>query len=349
MPRPWETHLCAALVLASIAFAVGELWRAEAGAAIGAAGGLRGASAAFPQSRPGEIGTAACGPIRTGNPAPIGGIRSTAPRPGPVCCARKKSIMAADALGPEGSVYDPGRHCPPDQACVPSAISQCSSRGTCSGVVVNGAFHGAAGQRQALLLRLQLDVRDGCARNRLGDELAAVVGMHGAVRIAVEHDRRDDRERCRAGTWLARGPAHRDMGGGDVRRGARGHARVHPHGCEHVRIELRHEGRHGAAGGQPGHVHPRRIAFASLHHVRRERGDHRGLAAPAGAGAMGRTSSSTACCSTAPVARGRRRCIRAGPPARFIAVPAAKSAASCVHPCSMTITGSSLSSLLGGT
>jgi len=37
MPRPWETHLCAALVLASIAFAVGELWRAEAGAAIGAA------------------------------------------------------------------------------------------------------------------------------------------------------------------------------------------------------------------------------------------------------------------------------------------------------------------------
>ena len=37
MRRPWEKHLSIALMLAAIAFAVGELWSSMAGAAIGAA------------------------------------------------------------------------------------------------------------------------------------------------------------------------------------------------------------------------------------------------------------------------------------------------------------------------
>jgi hypothetical protein len=37
MHRPWEKHLSAALVLAAVAFAVGELWSVMAGAAIAAA------------------------------------------------------------------------------------------------------------------------------------------------------------------------------------------------------------------------------------------------------------------------------------------------------------------------
>lgn len=37
MKRPWEKHLRLAVVLASVAVAVGELWNVMAGAAIGAA------------------------------------------------------------------------------------------------------------------------------------------------------------------------------------------------------------------------------------------------------------------------------------------------------------------------
>jgi hypothetical protein len=37
MRRPWEKHLSLALALASIAFALGVLWRPGAGAAVGAA------------------------------------------------------------------------------------------------------------------------------------------------------------------------------------------------------------------------------------------------------------------------------------------------------------------------
>lgn len=37
MRRPWEKHLSLALVLASIAFALGVLWRPGAGAAVGTA------------------------------------------------------------------------------------------------------------------------------------------------------------------------------------------------------------------------------------------------------------------------------------------------------------------------
>lgn len=36
MRRPWEKHLRMALVLAAIAFAVGVMWNALAGAAVGA-------------------------------------------------------------------------------------------------------------------------------------------------------------------------------------------------------------------------------------------------------------------------------------------------------------------------
>jgi small-conductance mechanosensitive channel len=36
MHRPWQKHLSIAILLASIAFAVGELWNVMAGAAIGA-------------------------------------------------------------------------------------------------------------------------------------------------------------------------------------------------------------------------------------------------------------------------------------------------------------------------
>jgi hypothetical protein len=36
MHRPWQKHLSTAIVLAAIAFAVGELWNLMAGAAIGA-------------------------------------------------------------------------------------------------------------------------------------------------------------------------------------------------------------------------------------------------------------------------------------------------------------------------
>ncbi len=36
MHRPWEKHLTTAIFLAARAFAVGELWNAMAGAAIGA-------------------------------------------------------------------------------------------------------------------------------------------------------------------------------------------------------------------------------------------------------------------------------------------------------------------------
>jgi hypothetical protein len=36
MHRPWEKHLSAALLIAAVAFAVGELWHPMAGAAIGA-------------------------------------------------------------------------------------------------------------------------------------------------------------------------------------------------------------------------------------------------------------------------------------------------------------------------
>jgi hypothetical protein len=36
MHRPWQKHLSAAILLAAIAFAVGELWNVMAGAAIGA-------------------------------------------------------------------------------------------------------------------------------------------------------------------------------------------------------------------------------------------------------------------------------------------------------------------------
>lgn len=37
MHRPWEKHLSLAIALASIAFALGVLWRLDAGAAVGAA------------------------------------------------------------------------------------------------------------------------------------------------------------------------------------------------------------------------------------------------------------------------------------------------------------------------
>jgi hypothetical protein len=37
MHRPWEKHLSTAIVLAAVAFAVGELWSPMAGAGIGAA------------------------------------------------------------------------------------------------------------------------------------------------------------------------------------------------------------------------------------------------------------------------------------------------------------------------
>lgn len=37
MRHPWEKHLSLAIVLASIAFALGVLWRTGAGAAVGAA------------------------------------------------------------------------------------------------------------------------------------------------------------------------------------------------------------------------------------------------------------------------------------------------------------------------
>jgi small-conductance mechanosensitive channel len=36
MHRPWEKHLSVAILLAAVAFAVGEVWNAMAGAAIGA-------------------------------------------------------------------------------------------------------------------------------------------------------------------------------------------------------------------------------------------------------------------------------------------------------------------------
>lgn len=36
MRRPWQTHLSVALLLASIAFAIGQFWNLMAGAAIGA-------------------------------------------------------------------------------------------------------------------------------------------------------------------------------------------------------------------------------------------------------------------------------------------------------------------------
>jgi hypothetical protein len=37
MHRPWQKHLSVALLLAAVAFGVGEVWNAMAGAAIGAA------------------------------------------------------------------------------------------------------------------------------------------------------------------------------------------------------------------------------------------------------------------------------------------------------------------------
>ena len=37
MHRPWEKHLSAAIVLAAVAFAVGELWNVMAGSGIAAA------------------------------------------------------------------------------------------------------------------------------------------------------------------------------------------------------------------------------------------------------------------------------------------------------------------------